>query len=143
MAFRSRGIGTRHRSAGIAGGRDRILGQLIAGFDEDFARLGLPRPEKNDEAPDLVLMTGPGYSFAETMNIGAVGAAGGGLKGNHGHDPAPDYMHATFVAAGTGIKPGVRLDQINNVDVAPTIARLMGLALTDVDGRVLDEILAK
>jgi predicted AlkP superfamily pyrophosphatase or phosphodiesterase len=109
---------------------------------QDFARLGLPRPEKNDEAPDLVLMTGPGYSFAETMNIGAVSSAGG-QKGNHGHDPAPDYMHATFVAAGTGIKPGVLLDQIDNVDVAPTIARLMGLALTDVDGRALDEILMK
>ena len=52
-------------------------------------------------------------------------------------------MHATFVAAGAGIKPGVQLDLIQNVDVAPTIARLMGLALKDVDGRVLDEILVE
>ena len=109
---------------------------------DGFARLGLPRPESNVEAPDLVLQTGPGYSFIEAVTGDVVGSAGG-LKGSHGHDPAPGYMHATFVAAGTGIKPGVQLDLIQNVDVAPTIARLLGLALKDVDGRALDEILVK
>jgi len=109
---------------------------------DGFARLGLPRPEANVEAPDLVLQTGPGYSFIEAVSGEPVSSAGG-LKGSHGHDPAPGYMHATFVAAGTGIKPGMQLDLIQNVDVAPTIARLLGLALHDVDGRVLDEILVK
>lgn len=107
-----------------------------------FARLGLPRPESNSEAPDLVLLTSPGYSFIEAVTGDEVGSAGG-LKGSHGHDPAPGYMHATFVAAGTGIKSGVKLDLIQNVDVAPTIAHLLGLALKDVDGRVLNEILVK
>jgi predicted AlkP superfamily pyrophosphatase or phosphodiesterase len=107
-----------------------------------FARLGLPRPETNGESPDLVLLTGPGYSFNEAITGEAVASAGG-LKGSHGHDPAPAYMHATFIAAGTGIQAGVQLDSINNVDVAPTIARLLGVAMTDVDGRVLDEILVK
>jgi predicted AlkP superfamily pyrophosphatase or phosphodiesterase len=109
---------------------------------DQYGRLGLPRPEANGEAPDLVLTTGPGYSFIEAVTGEAVGSAGG-HKGSHGHDPAPDYMHATFVAAGAGIQPAVRLNVINNVDVAPTIAKLMGLALPNVDGRVLDEILAK
>jgi predicted AlkP superfamily pyrophosphatase or phosphodiesterase len=109
---------------------------------DQYGRLGFPRPETNGEAPDLVLSTGPGYSFIEAVAGDAVGDAGG-HKGSHGHDPAPDYMHATFVAAGTGIKPGVQLNVINNVDVAPTIARLIGLALPNVDGRVLDEILVK
>jgi predicted AlkP superfamily pyrophosphatase or phosphodiesterase len=109
---------------------------------EGFAKLGLPRPETNGESPDLVLLTGPGYSFADVVTGEAVATAGG-LKGSHGHDPAPAYMHATFVAAGTGIKPGVQLDLIQNVDVAPTIARLLGLAMKDVDGRVLSEILAE
>jgi predicted AlkP superfamily pyrophosphatase or phosphodiesterase len=109
---------------------------------DGFAKLGFPRPEANGESPDLVLMTNPGYSFAEQVTGEAVASAGG-LKGSHGHDPGPPYMHATFVAAGTGIKPGVQLDLIQNVDVAPTIARLMGLALKDVDGRVLHEILVQ
>jgi predicted AlkP superfamily pyrophosphatase or phosphodiesterase len=108
---------------------------------EEYARFGLPLPTANPEAPDLVLTTGPGYSFAEQVTGEAV-AKTDGLKGSHGHDPAPAYMHATFIAAGAGIKPGVQLDKIQNVDVAPTIAKLMGIALHDVDGRVVHEALA-
>jgi predicted AlkP superfamily pyrophosphatase or phosphodiesterase len=107
---------------------------------DGYAKLGLPQPASNGESPDLVLTTNPGYSFAEQITGEAVASAGG-LKGTHGHDPQPGYMHATFVAVGTGIKPGVQLGLIQNVDVAPTIARLMGLAMKDVDGRVLSEIL--
>ena len=108
---------------------------------DQYAKYGLPRPEANAESPDFVLLTGSGYSFNEALTGDAVGGAGG-LKGSHGHDPSPTYMHATFVAAGAGIKSGVKLDIIQNVDVAPTIAKLLGFALKDVDGRVLDEILA-
>jgi len=122
------------------------LGKLegVAGVvgPEGFKKLGLPQPDANVESPDFVLLTNPGYSFAEQITGEAVASAGG-LKGSHGHDPQPGYMHATFVAAGAGIKPGVQLDLIQNVDVAPTIARLMGLAMKDVDGRVLEEILIK
>jgi predicted AlkP superfamily pyrophosphatase or phosphodiesterase len=129
--------------AGPVKERLRKLEGVAAVVEPDgYARLGLPQPEANGEAPDFVLLTNPGYSFIEAVTGEVVGSAGG-LKGSHGHDPAPGYMHATFMAAGTGIKPGVRLDLIQNVDVAPTIARLMGLALNDVDGRVLDEILVK
>jgi predicted AlkP superfamily pyrophosphatase or phosphodiesterase len=109
---------------------------------DQFAKLGLPRPEVNGESPDLVLMTNPGYSFAEQLTGEAIATAGG-MKGSHGHHPDPAYMHATFVAAGTGIKAGTQLGLIHNVDVAPTIAKLMGLAMKDVDGRVLTEILAE
>lgn len=108
---------------------------------KQFGKLGLPSPQANPEAPHLVLTTGPGYSFADAVTGDAVVSAGG-LKGSHGHDPAPEYMHATFIAAGAGIKPGVKLDTIRNTDVAPTIARLMGFSMKDVDGMVLTEILA-
>jgi hypothetical protein len=52
-------------------------------------------------------------------------------------------MHATFLAAGAGIKPGVKLDIIKNTDVAPTIAHLLAVPLKDTDGQVLKEILAE
>ena len=35
------------------------------------------------------------------------------------------------------------LDVINNVDVAPTMAELLGLTLENADGRVLKEILCR
>jgi predicted AlkP superfamily pyrophosphatase or phosphodiesterase len=108
----------------------------------DFYRFGFPSPDNNPEAPHLLLTTGRGYSFAEVLTAPAI-APTDGLKGSHGHDPNPAYMHATFIAAGAGIKPGVKLDLMNNTDIAPTIAHLLGIELKDVDGRVLDEILAK
>jgi hypothetical protein len=45
------------------------------------------------------------------------------------------------IAGGAGIQPGVQLQTIRNIDVAPTIARLLGLALPDSEGRVISEIL--
>lgn len=107
----------------------------------EFQELGLPTPDENPEAPNLVLTTGPGYSFADDLS-GAVVVDAGGNKGTHGHDPRPDYMHATFVAAGTGIKPGAKLEVIDNVDVAPTIAYLLGLNM-ETDGHVLHEALTR
>ncbi|WP_417850156.1 alkaline phosphatase family protein [Thalassoglobus sp.] len=106
-----------------------------------FAELGIPDPKKNPEAPHLVLTTGPGYSFANNTS-GPVVIDAGGLKGSHGHDPRPDYMHAMFIAAGKGIRPATKLDIIQNVDVAPTIAHLLGLKM-DADGKVLKEILSE
>ena len=105
-----------------------------------FSELGVPRPGESAEAPDLVLTTGPGYSFANNISGEPVVDAGGS-KGTHGHDPRPDYMHATFVAWGAGIRPGAKLGIINNVDVAPTIAHLLGIEMTS-DGRVLYEALS-
>jgi hypothetical protein len=108
----------------------------------DYTRLGLPSPNANPESPHLVLLTGPGYSFNDSLASPIVADAGG-HKGTHGHDPAPGYMHATFIAAGVGIKPGAKLDVIRNVDVAPTIAHLLGFSMQNVDGRVLQEILSQ
>jgi hypothetical protein len=50
-------------------------------------------------------------------------------------------MDASFVISGAGVKKGVVLDKIANVDVAPTIARLLGVEMKNVDGRVLTEVL--
>ena len=50
-------------------------------------------------------------------------------------------MNAAFVASGVGIKRGVKLGSIRNLDVAPTIAHLLGLEMKNIEGKVLTEIL--
>jgi predicted AlkP superfamily pyrophosphatase or phosphodiesterase len=115
-----------------------VEGVLAVMRPSEFTALGVADPNKNPEAPHLILTTGPGYSFSGSI-AGPVVVDVGGNKGSHGHDPRPDYMHAMFVAAGTGIKPGVKLKTINNVDVAPTVAHLLGLEM-EADGRVLKEV---
>ena len=118
----------------------RVRGELakvegvrsVLGPDE-FVKLGLPRPDDNPEMAQLVLTTGPGYSFGDAV-AGTDVVRAGGLKGTHGHLPQPAYLHATFVAAGAGIRPGVRLKAVRSIDVAPTIARVLGLELPTAEG---------
>ena len=62
--------------------------------------------------------------------------------GAHGYVASDPDLGALFIASGAGIKRGVTLETIDNVDVAPTVAHLLGLELDGVDGRVLKEILA-
>ncbi len=107
---------------------------------EQFTKLGVPDPADNPEAPHLMLMTGPGFSFTNNVT-GPVVSEVGSHRGAHGHDPRPDFMHAMFVAAGAGLANGKQLDVIKNVDIAPTIAHLLGLEFP-CDGRILTEALA-
>ena len=51
-------------------------------------------------------------------------------------------MQAIFMAWGSGIRPGVRLGTISNLDVAPTIAALLGIELTKATGYPLTGILS-
>jgi predicted AlkP superfamily pyrophosphatase or phosphodiesterase len=110
---------------------------------EDFKKWGVADPKDDPHAPDMILFAEEGYSFGDT--------AGGALpfnekperKGSHGHDPSIPDLHATFVAWGAGIKPGVKLGEIKNIDVAPTIAELLNLEFSGTDGKPLEKILAK
>lgn len=132
--------------------RDALLGQLkpllkalpgVAALlePEQYTALGLPSPGENPESPHLVLAAQPGYAFDNAVT-GEITNPSTSLKGTHGHLPEPPSMHATFVAAGAGLKAGVKLPVIRNIDVAPTIAHLLGLELPSAEGRVLHEILA-
>jgi len=63
------------------------------------------------------------------------------LKGNHGYLPTEPGLQTGFIAAGRGIKKGVVIDSMRLVDVAPTIAQLLGIELKDTDGHPIHEIL--
>lgn len=107
----------------------------------DFPRYGLPDPEGHPGMADMVIAAKDGY---------AVGGAfkGDGLiqphapKGTHGYLSTEPKMNALFVASGAGVAPGSRLPSVENVDVAPTAAHLLGVPIGEPTGRVLTEILA-
>jgi predicted AlkP superfamily pyrophosphatase or phosphodiesterase len=54
----------------------------------------------------------------------------------HGYDPSLPEMKASLLMLGPGIAPH-GLENASLVDVAPTIARWLGLALPEAEGRVL------
>jgi hypothetical protein len=51
-------------------------------------------------------------------------------------------LGAALVLAGPGVRDGVTVDGVSMLDVAPTVARLLGLDLPGADGRALTEALA-
>jgi len=50
-------------------------------------------------------------------------------------------MRALFVASGAAIKPGIHLGVISNLQVAPTIASILGVQLPDAKQPRLEQIL--
>ncbi len=110
---------------------------------KDFKEFGVANPKDDPHAPDLILFAEEGCNFGDT--------AAGELpfndkperKGSHGHDANLPDLHATFVAWGAGIKRGARLGEISNVDVAPTIAKLLGLSIPNAEGKPLKAILTE
>ena len=54
--------------------------------------------------------------------------------GAHGFLPTEARMLTGFIAAGAGLRQGVPLAVLRQIDIAPTIARLLGVELPDVDG---------
>jgi predicted AlkP superfamily pyrophosphatase or phosphodiesterase len=106
----------------------------------DYAGWGMTTPDKDPRMGDLVLAAKEGYSFSDAATGDAV-IVEGPLRGTHGYLPDDPKLHATFIAWGAGIRRGSRLPVIDSVNVAPTIARLLGLQFEGVEGRPLAAIL--
>jgi predicted AlkP superfamily pyrophosphatase or phosphodiesterase len=107
----------------------------------EFAALGYP-PAGTGAMADLVLAAKPGYAFSPLPEgEPVVDPPAGASLGHHGYLSTDRDMDATFVAWGRGIRAGVTVDRVANVDVAPTVAALLGLRMENVTGRVLHEIL--
>lgn len=86
----------------------------------------------------LGLEGAPGYMVSGSCGRGLTGSGKGGA---HGYLPSRPSMATGFVAAGAGLRAGVVLDRVRLIDVAPTVARLLGVPAPEVDGRVLQEAL--
>ncbi|HEU0041547.1 MAG TPA: alkaline phosphatase family protein, partial [Jiangellaceae bacterium] len=95
---------------------------------------------------DVVVVTRPPYQF-DAATLGEV-IAPSQFFGQHGY--LPDLvdlehnvnMHATFIAAGPGVRAGATVDDVRAIDVAPTIAFLLGIdGPQNARGRILYEAL--
>jgi predicted AlkP superfamily pyrophosphatase or phosphodiesterase len=111
---------------------------------DQYAALGLPSPEQNPRAPDLLLAAEDGYSITGNSKGDdfVVPVTGASSHGSHGYLASNAKMNALFLASGRGIKRGVKVGLLDNIDVAPTIAHLLGQPLPGADGKVISEILA-
>ena len=93
-----------------------------------YARFSFPDPSKDPQVPDMVLVAKDGFAFAGARSGPALTPIPE-TRGSHGYPASDPDMDAFFIAAGAGIRPGVRLDRINSLDIAPTLAALLGVKL--------------
>lgn len=107
----------------------------------DYPGLGLPTPEENPHAGDLLLEAAPGYDFADEAQGDEVITSPPRYRGTHGQLPIHPENAAFFLALGPGIRRGMELARISSRDVAPTVAHALGVRMGETEGRLLTEIL--
>jgi predicted AlkP superfamily pyrophosphatase or phosphodiesterase len=103
--------------------------------------LGMPTPAENHGMGDLILFAKAGYAFTAAATGDDVSGPAVNYGGSHGFPAADPELDGIFLASGAGIQRGVKLDRVRNLDVAPTIARLLGIELPTADGRAMEPIL--
>ena len=102
---------------------------------------GMPTPDTNSGMGDLVLYAKDGYAFRPGHQGAQVVEESKNYLGTHGYAASDPELDGIFIASGYGIRRGVTLPRVSNLDVAPTIAELLGVKLPTPEGRALKEIL--
>jgi predicted AlkP superfamily pyrophosphatase or phosphodiesterase len=77
----------------------------------------------------------PGYELGYDASGPIVGPSK--QKGTHGYFPEHPEMRATFIMAGPGVPKTGSLGEIDQRDIAPTVAKTLGVAFPSADGRPL------
>ncbi len=97
----------------------------------DAARLGA------DPRPVLFLDAAPAYTMTASSSGSSISNTDS--RAAHGCSPSRSEMRATLIMSGRGVKSGGRIEYARLIDIAPTIARLLGLEMKTARGRVLSE----
>jgi predicted AlkP superfamily pyrophosphatase or phosphodiesterase len=112
----------------LLGVRDPADGSAVvrAVLDREIDGAGLGFGGEN--APDLIFDLAAGYesSTALTGDDDVQPGPPTGL-GEHGGAPWHRNLRAIFYAAGPGVRPGKKLGTIDMLDIAPTVAHLLGI----------------
>lgn len=106
---------------------------------EDFGKYGLPQPQDYPQMADLILVAKDGYGFGATATGDDFIVNSETTVGTHGFLSTNPKMNATFIANGAGIQKGQKIGVIENIDVAPTIAKLLGVKFEGADGKPVDQ----
>jgi len=95
---------------------------------------------QNNGQPDVVVSMNWDYTASIQGMLGIEFESVGGQRGMHGSFGTAD-VHNTLIANGPSFKNLSVSNPSGNVDVAPTVAYLLGLSMAQADGRVLNEAL--
>lgn len=60
---------------------------------------------------------------------------------SHGYSPTKDQYTTLLIGKGRGVKENIQIPSLRLIDEGPTFAKLLGLDLGEVDGRVIEEMI--
>ena len=93
----------------------------------------------NPRIPAVLAIADLGWTISSRRMAGARRLLGRGFNGGaHGYDPRYREMHGLFVASGPGIRRGVVLPQIRNVDIYSLLCELLHVKPAPNDGNLRD-----
>ena len=101
----------------------------------DATRLGA------DPRPVLYLDAAPRFTISSRASGSTIGKSE--ERAASGYLPSRAEMRAALIIAGKVIKANQRIEYARLIDIAPTIARLLGLEMKAARGRVLSEVIAQ
>jgi predicted AlkP superfamily pyrophosphatase or phosphodiesterase len=101
----------------------------------DAARLGA------DPHAVLFLDAAPLFQLSDRASGSTIGKAAD--RAAYGYLPSRAEMRGALFISGKVIKAGQKIEYARLIDVAPTIARLLGLEMKTARGRVLSEVIAQ
>lgn len=88
----------------------------------------------NPRIPPLMLLADEGGTITTHARFEERDGEIGG--GNHGYDNELLSMRALWIAAGPGLKRGVRTDAVENIHIYPLMAHLLGIQPASSDGNL-------
>lgn len=117
----------------LAGESDSPLWRVIS--RRDAAKLGA------DPRAFLYLDAAPLYALSASIADSRFGSAT--ARAAQGYLPSRAEMRAALIISGKGIKTGTKLEYTRLLDIAPTVARLLGLEMKTARGRVITEVITQ
>ncbi|MFC4763487.1 alkaline phosphatase family protein [Dyella koreensis] len=112
----------------------QLQGNPAYGIDRVLDHAQLVKQGGTAQANWFVLFK-PGYEMA--IKPDAPLPTSSHYRGMHGYDPSLSAMRSTFLIEGKGVPAGTNLGAIDMRDIAPTLARLLGVSLPKAEGKAL------
>ncbi|MEK6397562.1 MAG: ectonucleotide pyrophosphatase/phosphodiesterase [Terriglobus sp.] len=107
--------------------------------EAEIVAQGWPRPATYDTAPEVIVYAKEDWKFGGGKSNGSATEA---VTGAHGYPNTRPLMQEIFIAEGAAIKPHAgEQAPFPNIDVAATIAKILGLSYSSMDGKPLTNIL--
>jgi predicted AlkP superfamily pyrophosphatase or phosphodiesterase len=106
--------------------------------DAEIAAQGWPSAANNPTAFDVLAYAKEGWEFGgpAVKQHSATDVAVNPQTGAHGYPNTRPLMQAIFIASGAAVKKTGEIPSIPNLDVAATIAQILGVSQAGMDGKV-------